>query len=120
LDSRRFRRVRVHAPLYIAANGKFIQKKIKLESTDVSGGGVSFETSQKIPLEADSRLVLSDLGDLPPGSLIEGRIVRTEEGSEPGRHKVAIEFVRFVNVTREELLKRIELWEAQAPLADMD
>lgn len=120
MDSRKFRRVRVHVPVFISANGKLFQKNVPLKSRDVSGGGLSFETSQKLPLDADSKIVLADVGDLPSGSVIEGRIARAEKDKETGRYVVGVEFQRFVNVTRDELLERIESWEAEAPLEEAD
>ena len=119
-DSRKYKRFRIHVPVFVSANGKLIQKRVKLASRDISGGGVSFETSRNIPLDADSRLVLSDVGDLPEGSVIEGRVVRAEKNPESGRYTVGVEFMKFVNVTREELLERIEAWEVRAPLEPAD
>lgn len=87
-----------------------LRKTVALESRDVSAGGVSFETGQKIPLAAEARLVLSRLGDLPEGALIRGRVARLTPDPVAGRIVVGVEFCEFVQVTREELLDRIERW----------
>jgi c-di-GMP-binding flagellar brake protein YcgR len=109
-EQRRFPRHSLRVPLYVTAGGGVLRKAIALESRDVSGGGVSFETSHKIPLAAEARLVLSRLGDLPDDAFIRGRVVRLTPDEATGRVVVGVEFCEFVSVTREQLLDRIERW----------
>jgi c-di-GMP-binding flagellar brake protein YcgR len=109
-DHRRYPRHPLHLPLYVATEGGVLRKTVALESRDVSGGGVSFETGQAIPLASETQLVLSKLGDLPEGALIRGRVVRITRDPSTGRALVGVEFCEFVQVTREELLDRIERW----------
>jgi len=109
-EQRRFPRHALRLPLYVTVGGGVLRKRVALESRDVSAGGVSFETSQTIPLEAETRIVLSKLGDLPEGAVIRGRVARVVRDPITGRTFVGVEFSEFVNVTREELLDRIARW----------
>ena len=109
-EQRRFPRHALCLPLYVTVGGGVLRKTVALESRDVSAGGVSFETSQKIPLEAETRLLLSKLGDLPEGALIRGRVARVVRDPATGRALVGVEFREFVSVTQEELLERIGRW----------
>jgi c-di-GMP-binding flagellar brake protein YcgR len=111
---RKYKRVPVRVPLYVSLDGEVIlQKMIRLESRDLSGGGLAFETSKKIPIEANSRVVVARLGDLSDSAQIEGRVVYLRK--EPtGRYSIGLEFTRFINVTQEELLNRIAEWESEA------
>jgi hypothetical protein len=109
-EHRRFPRHALTLPLYVTLGNDVLRKTIALESKDVSAGGVSFETSQNVPLEAETRLLLSKLGDLPEGALIRGRVARVVRDPITGRALVGVEFTEFVGVTREELLQRIARW----------
>ncbi|HEY7515980.1 MAG TPA: PilZ domain-containing protein [Vicinamibacteria bacterium] len=110
-EQRRFPRHALQLPLYITVGGGVVRKTVSLESRDVSAGGVAFETSQKIPLAAEAKLILSKLGDLPDGALILGRVARLSPPDRAtGRILVGVEFTEFVMVTREELLERISRW----------
>jgi hypothetical protein len=110
-EQRRFPRHSLQLPLYITVGGGVLRKTVVLESRDVSAGGVAFETSQRIPLAAEAKLVLSKLGDLPEGALILGRVARLGPPDRAtGRVLVGVEFTEFVMVTREELVDRIERW----------
>jgi c-di-GMP-binding flagellar brake protein YcgR len=110
-DQRRYERFKLRVPLYISMEGQLFHKKIHLESKDVSAGGVSFETSRGIPLESESRVVVSDLGDLATPTFIRGRVAHLKHDPATGRYTVGIEFLEFVNTTREELAARIEAWQ---------
>jgi c-di-GMP-binding flagellar brake protein YcgR len=110
-DKRRYERFKLRVPLYISMEGQLFHKKIHLESRDVSAGGVSFETSRGIPVEAESRVVVSDLGDLATLTFIRGRVAHLKQDPATGRYTVGIEFLEFVNTTREELAARIEAWQ---------
>lgn len=114
-EQRRFPRHAIALPLYISVDGGVMRKTISLESRDVSAGGVSFETSRKVPLAADARLVLSKLGDLPENAYILGRVARVAPVDENGRRVVGVEFREFVGVTREGLLERIARWTGATP-----
>jgi c-di-GMP-binding flagellar brake protein YcgR len=114
-DDRRYARFRLKVPVYIALEGGTFRKTIPLESRDLSGGGLSFETSRKVPLHAKSKVVVSQLGDLGEPALIHGRVAHTQMNPDTGRYTVGLEFIEFVNVTREDLLARIEAWAREDP-----
>ena len=110
-DARKHERYAIQVPLYInGVDGSTLRKVIRLESKDISAGGVSFETSQKIPLEAESRVVLSQIGDLRGQALILGRVVRRVKNPDTERYVIGLEFTEFVNATREELVAHLESW----------
>ena len=111
---RSYPRVPVRLPLYVALDGDMLRKLVALETEDVSGGGLSFETGHALPIEAESRLVVSRLGDLPAGAYIEGRVAHCRQDEASGRYRVGVEFVRFVEISREALLGRIAEWESGA------
>jgi hypothetical protein len=91
--------------------GEYFQKTIPLESKDVSGGGISFETTKQVPLEAESSVIVAGLGDLGKAAFIQGRVVhRKSNPAKDGCYTVGLQFTGFVNTTREELLARIEAW----------
>ena len=50
------------------------------------------------------------LGDLPATVLIEGRIVYRRKQKDSERYMVGVEFIEFVNTTRDEVLRHIDLW----------
>ncbi len=109
--TRRYERFQIKVPVYVtAADGSTFRKTIHLESRDVSAGGLSFETSQKVPLEADSRIVISAIGDLTGPVLIQGRVAHREKNPENGRYTIGVEFTEFVNITRDDLIRHIEAW----------
>jgi c-di-GMP-binding flagellar brake protein YcgR len=103
-------RHRVAVPLYITMDGEYLQKTIPLESKDVSGGGICFETSKQIPLEAESSVIVAGLGDLGKAAFIHGRVVHRTKDPATERYTVGLQFTGFINTTREELLARIEAW----------
>jgi c-di-GMP-binding flagellar brake protein YcgR len=111
MRQRSYPRVLVHVPVYITMDGKFLRKTLKLESKDVSGGGLCFQTSRKVPLEAESRVVVAKIGDLSSSALIRGRVAHREKDPVTRRYTVGLEFIEFVDVTRDELLARLEAWQ---------
>lgn len=120
---RRHERVPISIPVYIAIQGRVLAKKIQLESFDVSGGGISFQSDKRIPVQANSRILVSKLGNLPPSAHIVGRVVYRWKNPNTGRYSIGVEFEKFVNVTQQELLQRIERWkvgeeEASGPAGD--
>src|SRR5260370_20106089 len=83
-DKRRYERFKLRVPLYISLEGQLFHKKIHLQSKDVSAGGMSFETSREIPLEAESRVVVSDQGDLATPTCSRGVRAHLQQDSAPG------------------------------------
>jgi hypothetical protein len=89
-------------PVYFAGRGSIYTKWIELTPKDLVSGGFSFETSKRISINADARVVVSDA----PGSgsaYIQGRVVYRKKLAER-RYRVGVEFLDFVNVSRDELL----------------
>jgi c-di-GMP-binding flagellar brake protein YcgR len=116
VDARRHPRYRVKVPVYISLGGGTYRKTIHLESRDVSASGLSFETSRAIPIDAESRIVIARLGDLQRPALIHGRIAYRMKDPDSGRYTVGLEFTRFENTTREELLAHLESWTGATPV----
>jgi c-di-GMP-binding flagellar brake protein YcgR len=112
MKSRQYRRAKLKVPIYISLPDEILKKMIPFESEDISEGGLCFQTKQELPLEADSRIVVSKLADLHPTAHIEGRITYRREDAVDGHFTVGVEFTGFVNVTRRELAEKIASWEA--------
>jgi c-di-GMP-binding flagellar brake protein YcgR len=110
VEKRQHERFQVRVPLYISVDGEIFRKTVRIESKDISGGGLSFETGREVPLHAESRVVVARIGDLAEPALIQGRVARIQQDPQTGRYTVGIEFTGFENVTREELIQRIESW----------
>ena len=109
---RHFPRVSLKVPLFITVGGgRLYEKAIEIESQDISGGGLSFETHREIPLDAKSKIVMGRLGNLPSSAIIEGRVVYRLKQSETDVYTIGVEFLDFVNTSREELVERIRLWQ---------
>lgn len=111
-EQRRFPRLPLRVPLFVALHGDVMRKRVRIESRDLSGGGLCFETSKELPLDAESRLVISGIGDLPDEAAIECRVARRGVDAATGRYLVGLEFTRFLGVTRDDLLARFAAWEA--------
>jgi c-di-GMP-binding flagellar brake protein YcgR len=107
-NKRQHRRFQVRVPLFISVDGEVYRKTVRLESRDVSAGGLSFETGREVPLAAESRVIVARLGDLEDPALIEGRVAYVQHNEATGRYVVGIEFTRFLNVSPEELVERLE------------
>jgi c-di-GMP-binding flagellar brake protein YcgR len=110
MAERAYPRHRVTVPLYIALGGEFLHKRIPLETKDVSGGGISFETTRAIPLESESSVIVAGLGNLGKAALIHGRVVHRTMNPATERYTVGLQFTGFVNTTRDELMAQIEAW----------
>ncbi len=110
LEGRRHVRFVVHVPIYIGDGEAIVRKTVRLVSRDISEGGLSFETSRELPLDATSRVVISSLGDIPGPILIRGRVAWKRPQVANGRYLVGVEFTDFENVTRDRLLAEIEAW----------
>lgn len=114
-NKRKYRRYPVKLPLFVALGGDVYRKQIPLESKDISGGGLSFETSRKLPLESETRLIVARLGDLPVSAFIRGRVAHCQKDPGGSRYNVGLEFTDFVHVTQEEVVARIERWQSASP-----
>jgi c-di-GMP-binding flagellar brake protein YcgR len=110
VTERAYPRHRLTVPLYISMGEDFVYKAIPLESTDVSGGGLSFETTKQIPIEAESSVIVAELGDLGKPAYIRGRVVHSRQDPDTKRYTVGLQFTSFVNTTQEDLLARIDTW----------
>jgi c-di-GMP-binding flagellar brake protein YcgR len=95
--------------------GRLYEKAIEIDCRDISGGGLSFETQREIPLDSKSKIIMGRLGNLPPSAIIEGRVVYRSKQADTDLFTVGVEFIDFVNTSREELLERIEDWQDEAP-----
>lgn len=115
IEDRQHPRFKVKVPVYISLGGETYRKSVHLESKDVSGGGLSFETSTRIPLDSDSRVVIARLGDLAEPVMIHGRVAYRGKNPDTGRYVVGLQFTRFVNTTREELLEHLYVWQTPPP-----
>jgi c-di-GMP-binding flagellar brake protein YcgR len=109
-EKRKEPRIAIRVPLYVAADDGVVRKTIHLESRDVSAGGLSFETGREVPLEAESQIVLSRLGDLSGAILVRGRVAWKQEIAGTGRYRVGVEFTDFDGLSREELVAKMEAW----------
>ena len=107
-DKRQHRRFPIRVPLFISVDGEVYRKTVRLESRDVSAGGLSFETGREVPLSAESRVVVARLGDIQDPALIEGRVAHVAFDEASGRYVVGVQFTKFVNVSPEELRERLE------------
>ena len=110
MTERVYPRHSLKVPLYITMGEDFVHKTIFLESKDVSGGGLAFETRKQIPLDSESSVIVAKLGDLGKPAFIRGRVVHRRQDPETNRYTVGLQFTSFVNTTREDLLARIEAW----------
>ncbi len=109
---RRFPRVSLRVSLFIAVGGgRLYEKAVGIECSDISGGGLSFETPREIPLGVNSKIVLGRMGNLPSSAIIEGRVVYRRKQAGTDRYTVGVEFLDFVNTSREELVERIQTWQ---------
>lgn len=116
---RSFPRISLKVPMFITVGGgRLYEKAVAIESRDISGGGFSFETEREIPLDAKSKIVVGRLGNLPASAIIEGRVVYRLRQSGADHYTVGVEFLDFVNTSREELLERIESWRDEAPVSN--
>jgi c-di-GMP-binding flagellar brake protein YcgR len=110
VERRQDRRFSLRVPLYIASGEDIFSKTIHLRSRDVSAGGVSFDTSRELELEAESQIIFPGVGDLNGTYIIRGRVAWTKLLPDTGRFQVGVQFNSFEGVTREELVDRIDEW----------
>ena len=114
VDRRRHARIALRVPLYVVIGSEIFQKMVELETQNVSAGGLAFETHREIPLEAESLVMVSRLGDLPPTAQIQGRVVHCQHDAERDVYVVGVTFTKFEGVTPDELSTRIEAWKKNA------
>lgn len=119
MSGRAHERFRATVPLFVSYGQRVYQKRVELETKNVSQGGLAFETSQKIPMEAKTRVLVSGLGDLPPDARIEGKIAYRVKNEATGKYAVGVTFTRFVNVDRDALLRGIERWSESSQLTPL-
>ena len=94
-------------PLYVALHGELYHKMVTVEATDISGGGLAFETKTSLPKDAKTTVMLGKLEGLPTTAHIEARVVHSDPLPGGESFSVGVRFVRFVDITPEELLARV-------------
>lgn len=114
-DQRRHPRLQVRVPLYVSIEGDTYRKMIPVQSSDVSAGGIAFDTSRELPMDGTSRLVLSKIGGLPEAAEIRGRIVRCRKDPETKRYSVGVAFTELVGVSEKQLVASLARLETAAP-----
>ncbi len=107
----------IRVPLYINVEGRVFKKKLRLHSRDISAGGLSFTTRQKLPIDARSKVIIGKLGDFLQSAHIEGLVVYLRRDKELNQYAVGVEFTRFVDVEQQALAARLKEWEAQTASA---
>ena len=129
VPDRQFERWQIKVPIYITADGTLFQKRVRLESQDISGGGLAFETSRRLSLHAESQVVLGQLGAIAKPAVIRARVAHLVRIPDSRRFRVGLEFTEFINTSREQILAEIERWKreeggapapSQATVADDD
>jgi len=107
----------IRVPLYINVEGRVFKKKLRLHSRDLSAGGLSFTTRQKLPIDARSKVIIGKLGDFIESAHIEGMVVYLRKDRELKQYTVGVEFTRFVDVEQEVLAARLKEWESLSAAA---
>ena len=114
-DRRRHERTRIRVPLYIELPGGIFQKNVSIEALDVSKGGLSFETTRRIPEGAEARIMVARLGGLPDMAQIEARVIHCETAIDGRSIMVGVQFIHLVGMTAEDLISRLESWSTETP-----
>ena len=94
-------------PLYVALQGELYHKMVTVEATDISKGGLAFETKTSLPKDAKTTVMLGKLEGLPGTAHIEARVVHSQPLPGSESFSIGVRFVRFVDITPEELLARV-------------
>jgi c-di-GMP-binding flagellar brake protein YcgR len=110
VDRREHERTTVKVPLYVALDGEVYQKMVEIEAQNISVGGLYFETRREIPVQSQSRVMVSRLGDLPDSAHIEATVVHCHRDPATGAFYVGLRFTSFIGVTPDELRAKIETW----------
>ena len=111
-ERRRHPRHAVKVLVFVRAGDEVIQKWVEIQTRDISLGGLCFETGRKVPAEADAFIMVGRLGgDIPDSAQIHARVAHSQllDGA-PDRYRLGLEFGRLVDVTPEQLSRRIEAW----------
>ncbi len=95
IENRLHPRFPIRVPLFINVEGRVFKKKLRLHSRDISAGGLSFTTRQKLPIDARSKVIIGKLGDFLESAHIEGMVVylrrdREHEAVRGGRRVHAV------------------------------
>ena len=114
-ENRAHRRYPIRVPLYVNVEGRVFKKKLRIHSRDISAGGLSFTTRQKLPIDARSKVIIGKLGDFLDSAHIEGMVVYLRRDNEQKHYAVGVEFTRFVDVEQEQLAARLREWESLPP-----
>ena len=109
-ERRKHARIAVRLPLYVALADEVYQKMVSVETRNLSEGGLLFETRTPLPLESESRMMVSRLGGLPDSAHIEARVAHCRHDPASGLYTVGLRFTRFVDVTPAEVIARIEAY----------
>jgi len=113
-ENRAHPRLPIRVPVYISVEGRVFKKKLRLQSKDISAGGLSFTTRQKLPIDARSKVIIGKLGDFLESAHIEGMVVYLRKNREMKQYAVGVEFTRFVDVEQEALAARLKEWESHS------
>jgi c-di-GMP-binding flagellar brake protein YcgR len=112
MENRIHPRFPIRVPLYINVEGRVFKKRLRLHSRDISAGGLSFTTRQRIPIDARSKVIIGKLGDFLEVAHIEGMVVYVRKDREMKQYAVGVEFTRFVDVEPDALAARLKEWES--------
>jgi c-di-GMP-binding flagellar brake protein YcgR len=113
IDRRQHERTTVKVPLYISLDGEVYQKMVEIESQNISVGGLYFETHREIPVQSQSRVMVSRLGDLPDSAHIEATVMHCHRDPATGAFYIGLKFTSFNGVTPEELRTKIDTWKRE-------
>ena len=94
-------------PLFVALQAELYHKMVTVAATDISAGGLAFETKTFLPPDAKTTVMLGRLEGLPATAHIEARVVHSQPLPDDESFAVGVRFVRFVDITPEELLTRV-------------
>lgn len=94
-------------PLFVALEGELYHKMVTVEARDISAGGLAFQTQTLLPNDAKTTVMLGSLEGLPASAHIEARVVHSNPLPGSEYFSVGVRFVRFVDITAEELIARV-------------
>lgn len=110
-DRRKYPRYAVKVPLFVSLGESLMRKWVRIETQDVSQGGLCFETGKSLPLAAQARVMVSRLGgELLDSAQIRARVAHIEPLTSSERYRVGIKFEELIDVTSAQLEERIEAW----------
>lgn len=111
-ERRRHARHAVKVLVFVRDGEEVFQKWVEIQTNDVSQGGLCFDTGRDLPVEADAFIMVGRLGgDIPESAQIHGRIAHSQLlDAATKRYRLGLEFGKLVDVTPEQLSRRIEAW----------